>query len=251
MIALITPTGGRPEQIQLCAGFMVRQDYKGEVLWVIIDDGIQKTTDCITNDFREGWKIIKIFPEEKWKPGGNTQARNLLLGIEEVENYEVELIFIVEDDDYYSPQYLRKMIEGAGGYDLIGEQNTVYYNPVMRRYRYNRNDRHASLFQVAFRPTVISLFKTVCKVKQRFVDIILFKMASMYMIKLYDSNQHFAIGIKGLGGRPGIGQGHRLGMRMEADLSMTELKKLIGEDYVFYKDMYEPTSIHNRGRKIR
>jgi hypothetical protein len=107
-IALITPTGGRPKQIQLCAEFMRKQDYKGKVLWVLVDDVLPNTVDCVDLvDFRKSWQIVKVFPSPVWSVGQNTQARNLLIGIEIVKNHkDVEAVFIIEDDDYYNPQYL-------------------------------------------------------------------------------------------------------------------------------------------------
>lgn len=82
---------------------MKEQTYTGTVIWMIVDDGDPVTTDFITDDFREGWTIQKIYPKPVWQKGQNTQGRNLAAGIREIKKLDPELIFIVEDDDYYSP----------------------------------------------------------------------------------------------------------------------------------------------------
>src|SRR5512141_2168967 len=133
MIALITPTGARPKQIALCAKFMCRQDYTGKVLWVLVDDAEPVSVNQIPLAFRGHWEIRKLYPIPKWKVGMNTQARNLLAGIEYVKQRDdVEAIFIIEDDDYYGPQYLSTMVKKLEGYEIAGQQYTVYYNPVYR-----------------------------------------------------------------------------------------------------------------------
>jgi len=238
MIVLITPTGARPKQIELCMEFMANQDYTGEVLWIIIDDAIPVTTDCIPINFRLGWNIVKIYPKPEWQVGQNTQVRNLLAGLNEVKKHQsVETVFIIEDDDYYSPQYLRVMVEKMNGFELIGQICTVYYNPVVRCWMRNGNHHHASLFQTAFRKSVIPTFETVCMRRTNFVDSHLFRVfAGSFRTKvnLFDGRD-LAIGMKGLPGRTGIGMGHRAEIRMAPDPDFVMLKTLIGDDYKYYE----------------
>jgi len=234
-IALITPTGGRPKQIELCAKFMKHQDYEGDVLWIVVDDCVPITTDCIPSDFRAGWTINKIISPNKWVPGLNTQAKNLLMTISMVEQYKVDAIFIIEDDDYYSPQYLSTMIEKMKGFDVAGQMCTVYYNPIFRGWMRNANWKHASLFQVAFTPDMIPIFKKSCLIKRAFIDMSFFRIISglPYKVNLFDGKD-LAIGMKGLPGRTGIGMGHRAEIRMNRDPDLDKLKELIGDDYMYY-----------------
>lgn len=235
MIALITPTGGRPRQTNLCAKFMKHQDYEGKVLWIIVDDVDPITTDCIPSDFKGDWTICKIFPEPKWHDGiSNTQSRNLIVGLDMVSKYEVEAIFIIEDDDYYSPQYLSTMMEKMKGFDVAGQMCTVYYNPVFRGWMRNANWKHVSLFQVAFTPKMINLFTTSCLMKRAFIDMAFFRlMGKDIKVNLFDGKD-LAIGIKGLPGRTGIGMGHRAEVKMARDPDFAKLKELIGDDYMYY-----------------
>jgi hypothetical protein len=235
MVALITPTGGRPKQIKLCAEFMRRQDYQGEVLWVIVDDVIPITTNEISVDkgFLPNWRIEKILPEEKWTIGKNTQASNLLRGVEEVKKHKVDAIFIIEDDDYYPRNYLRIMLEHLKGYNVTGQIHSIYYNPRMETYTVNRNNNHCSLFRVAFTSAVLPIFERVCQTKPTFIDMNFFRILQGKGVNLFDGPP-LAIGIKGLSGRAGIGIGHKPTFKMTSDFGMNKLKSLIGEDYTFY-----------------
>ena len=244
MIALLTPTGGRLKQMELCAKFMKQQDYEGEVLWVLVV--IPVTVYYIKKSFRENWTIVKVYPEPAWSTGQNTQARNLLVGIKEIKKYlEIKAVFIIEDDDYYSPRYLRIMLSKLKGYDIAGEMYTIYYNPILRGYMRNINGYHASLFQIAFVPELLPIFEMVCATRVRFIDMDFFRtlLSQKKKINLFN-NMDLAIGIKGLPGRPGIGMGHkRVNNRLIADPELVKFKKFLGEDWIYY---YESTRIHNR-----
>jgi hypothetical protein len=235
MIALITPTGGRPKQIELCTKFMKHQDYEGKVLWVIVDDVDPTTISGIPSSFRDNWEIQRVYPEPKWKEGiKNTQSRNLIVGLNIVSKYEVEAIFIIEDDDYYSPQYLSTMMEKIKDNDVAGQRCTVYYNPIYRGWMRNANWKHSSLFQVAFTPKMIPLFETCCLMKRSFIDMAFFKLLGKdTKVNLFDGKD-LAIGIKGLPGRAGIGMGHHAEIRMTPDPEFVKLKELIGDDYMYY-----------------
>lgn len=236
MISLLTPTGARPKQIELCAEFMKRQDYKGDVLWVIVDDAEPRTTDFIKKDFRENWKIVKLYPERKWRPGMNTQASNMLSGLEVINKHKVEAILIIEDDDYYKPKYISNMINKLHGFDITGEQNTIYYNVARKLWYPNANRLHASLFQIAFTEALLPMFRNVCQENCKYIDMRFFRRAwgLKCKINLFD-DVRFSVGMKGLGGRMGIGFGHRANtVKMRADPELVKLKELLGKDYIYY-----------------
>jgi hypothetical protein len=229
MIILITPTGGRPKQIELCAKFMQNQDYSGQVLWIIIDDCEPRTTDFITEDFRENWQVIKIYPKPVWQPGQNTQGRNICTGINEAKKHNPKAIFIIEDDDYYKPFYLTKTLEKLEGFDLAGQMKTVYYNVTIKRWIENQNLEWSSLFQTAFTPTVIPVIESLYS--EKFIDFILFRQVSK--VNLFDGEK-LSIGIKGLQGRAGIGAGHGWIKHMTPDPESIVLKQFLNEDAKYY-----------------
>jgi hypothetical protein len=229
MIALITPSGGRPDQIKLCERWMQAQTYTGEITWILIDDCEDRT---ITDIERQGWDLIKIYPEPKWQFGQNTQARNISEGIKICKELQPDAIFIIEDDDYYKPVYLDEMMKRMGNFQIIGELNTIYYNVYFKRWVVNGNDKWSSLFQTAFTPDVIPLFEQCYS--EQFIDFVFFRLESR--INLFHAN-NLSVGIKGMNGRYGIGAGHGNQMNMESDPNFKKLFELIGPDAEYYRDM--------------
>jgi hypothetical protein len=216
---------------------MKRQTYTGKVVWIIVDDSLPRSTDIVTADFRPDWTIIKIYPMPLWTTGQNTQARNITAGINILANYkreEIEAIFIIEDDDYYRPRYLERMMANFSSYHLIGERNTIYYNVQWRRYITNPNTIHASLFQTAFKYDVIDIFKQC--IPNKFMDCVFWsKVPNKHLF--YEND--LAIGMKGMPGRGGIGAGHTRAMNMREDPNMNYLRSLIGEDANVYVTYYQ------------
>jgi hypothetical protein len=252
MIVLITPTGARPGQFDLCQFFMQRQTYSGKVVWIIIDDANPVSTAKVTDTFKPNWTIMKIYPKPVWLPGQNTQGRNIEAGINAVKvNFnlaDVEAIFIIEDDDYYRPQYLERMMARFQHVKVLGEMNTVYYNVYYRNYFINRNTSHVSLFQLAFRPEMIPLFASCYR--ERFIDFKFFEKlhSNMYVhrgeVGLFNES-NLALGMKGMPGRAGIGAGHGRLMNMLPDPQMLFLIKQIQGDSELYTKYYGRRDPHH------
>lgn len=236
MIALITPTGARKDQFNLCTVWMQKQTYAGKVAWIIVDDAHPRTTDSVVQTFRDGWDIHKVYPTPTWN-GTNTQARNIAAGVQcMLNNYkqsEIEGIFIIEDDDYYKPIYLERMMANFQNYSLIGEKNTIYYNVVYRRWVVNPNIAHASLFQTAFKVDAIRNLEVAFT--NKFIDSVLWSITpNKYLFREDD----LAVGMKGMPGRGGIGAGHSRAFVMKEDFDMRFLKQKIGEDAKYYEGYY-------------
>ena len=234
MIGLITPTGARQEQINLCQLWMSKQTYSGDVVWVIVDDAYPQTTNYIT---RPGWKIINVYPDPIWQSGENTQARNIAAGLNALlsayKREEIEAIFIIEDDDYYKPFYLERMMLRLNGFWAAGERHTIYYNVVTRRHVTNPNNYHSSLFQTAFKVEAIQELEN--SLWHRFIDSEFWK--NVKNGNLFNEG-NLAIGIKGMAGRGGIGAGHKIAMNMQTDINLNYLKSQIGEDIKYYEQYY-------------
>jgi len=234
MIALITPTGARENQLKLCAHYMAKQTYGGDLVWVIIDDALPRTSDFITDDFRTGWQVLKAYPAPPWQVGQNTQGRNLKAGIDLLlQHYspnKIEAIFIIEDDDYYRPNYLAVMMSLLDGCLVLGESHTIYYNVRLGRWIENQNDTWSSLFQTAFKPAALRWFNKLYG--EKFIDYAFFRLCEKP--KLFRTPDKLSIGIKGIEGRAGIGAGHGFIPHMIPDESGSKLIELLGEDANFY-----------------
>lgn len=234
MIALITTTGAREESFKLCAKWMKRQTYTGEVKWIIVDDALPCTTDSVGENFKENWDIVKIYPSPVWHEGENTQGRNIKAAVDFIKKSRCYFyaIFIIEDDDFYKPTYIEEMMRRMEDYDLIGETHTIYYNVVSRYYFNNNNEEHCSLFQTAFTPRVIPILEA--SYGEKFIDCLLWRNVQN---KLLFRAGNLAIGMKGMPGRFGIGAGHKL-FRKSNDEDMRFLKKEIKSDAKHYEEYF-------------
>lgn len=77
--------------------------------WIVVDDG--PTTMPLT------LQQTLIRPQPLWS-GENTQRRNLLAALNALET---DFILIIEDDDWYSPDYVAGMVSQLEDHGVVGE----------------------------------------------------------------------------------------------------------------------------------
>lgn len=225
MLHLMTATGARPQAWAICERLMAAQDYAGPVAWIIVDDGPEPQPVTFK---RDGWKLLVIRPTPLWKPGQNTQARNLRKGMEAVPA-DARLV-VIEDDDYYAPDWLTTVSAQLERAELVGECLARYYNIALRRGQQLRNDSHASLCSTAMRGRALDTFRAELRDDVKFIDINLWRQ--------HPSRHLFTggrvVGMKGLPGRGGIGMGHRSDFRGVEDAHFSLLRQWIGAGASLY-----------------
>lgn len=222
MLQLLTATGARPEAFALCQRWMSRQNYAGEIRWLIVDDGEQPQR--ISADFRANWELWHLRRKPHWTPGQNTQAANLLHGLREIDREHP--VVVIEDDDWYAPDWLTHVSEQLRHAELVGEKRARYYNVAGRTGRQLHNESHASLCATAMRGAVIGEFVAACESAPKFIDLQLWKSrAAKHLL-----DGHRVVGIKGLPGRAGIGMGHSSELQGQQDPHGALLRQWIGED---------------------
>ena len=222
MLTLLTATGMRPEAWAICEKLMMRQTYQGAVHWIIVDDGEQPQPITF---FRKGWVLSFIRPMPRWEEGQNTQARNLCAGLERVG--EDAKVAIIEDDDFYAPEYLEDVARWLDSADLVGESRARYFNVATGVGKQIANTQHSSLCSTAVKGPAIQALKDSVLRNNKFIDIDLWKK---YTGRTFLSQTQHVVGIKGLPGRSGIGMGHRLSGVAQAGL----LQQWIGGDSDLY-----------------
>lgn len=222
MLTILTMTGERPESFELCKRWMRNQTYRGAVRWLIVDDGrlAQRYSDTPA-----GWDIWVIRRAPYWEPGQNTQALNILAGLEHVDA-DARLV-VVEDDDYYHPHYLAAVDGWLETADLVGESHTLYVNLANATAHRNKNHAHASLCATAIKGAAIDRFREMAAGNHKFVDMKLW--GGFTGSKRLHASDH-VVGIKGLPGRAGIGAGHR----MIGALGIDQLRQYLGDDAQHY-----------------
>jgi hypothetical protein len=180
---------------------MLQQTYSGKVRWVIVDDG---EVEQPVNFKRDNWSIEIVRPSHRWTEGANTQQKNLLAGLQRINN--TENLVIIEDDDYYSDIYLETINEWLSDCELVGESEARYYNKKTKKYRQLANYFHSSLCSTAMKGRAIEFFRAVCMTHDNLIDLNLWKKYKGQK-RLYKTKM--VVGIKGMEGRAGIGAGHK------------------------------------------
>lgn len=226
MLTLLTATGCRPKAWAICEQLMLKQNYSGDVRWIIVDDG--EIPQPITFK-RDNWTLDIIRPKHRWERGLNTQADNLLAGLELVN--DSDRLVIIEDDDWYAHDWLKVVERHLDNAELVGEIQAKYYNIKINVGRQLQNTRHASLCSTGMRDDAIKTFKEVCIPNTKFIDINLWNKHKSKLLFTGDR----VIGIKGFEGREGIGMGHKSdfnGIKDNHDYDL--LKSWVGESYHYY-----------------
>lgn len=223
---LLTTTGARPVAWRMCREWMKRQTYTGAVHWIIVDDGQFPQS---TSDIKQGWDVTVIRPEPHWKPGQNTQYRNLLAGLEVVDDYIP--LAIIEDDDWYHPEWLSHCSKIIRDKVIAGESNNRYYNIRDRTYKRHLNapDKASLCATVMVWDGTKALREQLQtgRAHRRFVDMSLW--AEVGGGENIAEVTEYTVGIKGYPGRGGIGGGHRKGEpAMQPDPNCARLFEWVG-----------------------
>lgn len=221
MITLITPTGDRHISFKICEQWMSRQTMQFQQ-WIVVDDGKIPTVPVQNQIY------IRRNPSSQ---GHMSLADNMLAALPHVKG---DYVIIIEDDDYYRPDYIENMYKWLQRANIAGENKAIYYNIKCRYFYQNQNKKHASFCNTGFTRINISPLMRICESHDSFLDIKLWEGA--YGPKYLDNNEiKKCIGIKGMPGRLGIGSGHCT--KVSNDPLMIKLKNLIGQDYLVYKNL--------------
>lgn len=225
-ISLVTPTGGRPEAFALCERWMARQTVKFDQ-WIVFDDVSPRTAYP-----QNRVEVLRPLLKDEWQPGQNTLARNLLLGLQQTTG---DLIFFIEDDDYYPPDYIANTVSYWKGAErkpkALGYRKASYYHLPTSTHNVFHNMNYASLCQTVIHS---STKEQILSVLGGTIDVDFWALVEdLDGFCLIDDNGG-VIGIKGMPGRPGIGVGHKNQKGWFRDSNCRMLQKWVGQDYIHY-----------------
>lgn len=245
MLTVITPTGSRPAAFALCERMMARQVYDKPVRWIIVDDGPVSTPLTETTP-GPNWSQWILRPEPFWRPGDNTQARNLIEALDAAERLkglgEELRVVVIEDDDWYDPRWLATIDAALDRAELAGESHARYYNVRMRRGADLNNAHHASLRCSGMRGRGLAALRLALGEFSKAYD---FKMWRDPSPSKFLFQTHLTVGMKGLPGRPGIAAGHEdLAGRADRDLKL--LRAWIGDDADLYADFFKEDAMSGK-----
>jgi len=229
MIDIITPSGDRPLQFSLCVEWMKRQTFTDLVHWIVVDDSVEHYS---IPKMPDNWTVTHIKKEKDPNIKNSTQAINIMCAI---DHLKYDNIVMVEDDDYYSPEWLEVCYNSLKTHSLIGRDNIIFYNMYTKSYwdkSYKGFDTNA-MAQTALRSSLIPNLKNAC-----LLDMDPTGMVDHNLWKSVDKNDkillergpvEYVVGIKGLPGRAGMSNKHKQ-MLINSDNNFQALKSIIGID---------------------
>ena len=151
-ITVITPTCDRSEGFMLCERWMARQSFSFYE-WIVLDDGI-KPVNCTMGQRHY------LFTETRG-------AYSLVSKLSKVFDGTIpifgDVVAIVEDDDWYSSEYMKVAASRINGYDMIGEGCTFFYHVGARRYGQSNHRNNASLSQTIINKTLFPILANMTK----------------------------------------------------------------------------------------
>ena len=226
MITLITPTGDRPLAFALCQLWIKNQILKPDQ-WIVIDDGEIPLEPLVPMEY------VRRSPT----PGsGSTLIQNLSVAVPLIKG---DKVFIIEDDEYYAPDYVLRLSEYLNAREVVGICRSKYYHLPSGKFLRIGNVTHASLAQTSFRSTFLPSFISQLK-GDTYLDMRLWRvaMSGSRGFLFEDRAKSLYCGIKGLPGRAGIGAGHREGLyRAQDSAHRPQLREWVPVDFSYYFDI--------------
>lgn len=248
-ITCLTVTGDRPEAFELCRQWMDSQTVKPDQ-WLVIDDGF----DPMPKSLQTNMEYVRRNPTGS---EGHTLVPNLLTALPYIKG---DKILIVEDDDWYGPEYIHTMSYYLDVYDLVGEGAARYYLTPLMLFRRLHNKYHSSLCQTGFTRKVLPTFEK-CIPGNPYVDSRIWaaNVPNRYVFMDESDKLHLHCSMKGLKGRKGIGEGHNAtahNINYQLDVGLNQLITWVGEANarIYMKHVgqsFESARINGVGRGVK
>lgn len=231
--AILTPTGDRAAAFNRCLQMVSTQTVRPRE-WIIVDDGEIPLTDQM--DIPRWATYIRRIRQPDDPP--HTLSTNVLAGLDHVTQTKV---VIVEDDDWYAPDYAEFMLPYLDSAEMVGLNNIRYYHLAESMWKTGTHPRHTAFAQTAFKrgPAWASLVE-ICR--SNITDIREKGHLDLHWWRGFDGPKHLIqthpclhTGLKGGFGRPGLADGHqRTDPGYTPDPDGSYLGGCIGADRLFY-----------------
>lgn len=238
MISVITPTGHRPKAFDLCKRWMLQQTTPFDE-WIIVDD---------SGEVKFDHPKVRVLKNKS--ASENTQADSLRMGLSVANG---DIISIVEDDDYYPPNYLERVAftMQEHGLDILGESPATYYHIGETKWRKLKNETYACLSQTTVNKRLAKLLIGIVSADLVPIDSVLWAAVKRSLkVVTADSKQNIrsllldtrrVVGIKGIPGRRHSGFGWDTATKdwQSDDFQLTKLQSLIPikDDFELYKEL--------------
>ncbi len=185
MITLLTATNNRAKQFSYVQDCIKKQTYKGPLQWIVASTtGFEGYSFECNQLLLTGWS----------KPGRCDMNANLLAACLMAHG---DSIFIIEDDDYYSPGYLDYMLARLEEVPLLGLLPYHCYHLPSNTWELV-NSNYSPLASTAFRLEVMPTFQQCLGTGKKEVDQMLWVHWSKTLKRRsgFDTNLWHHIGLK-------------------------------------------------------
>jgi glycosyltransferase involved in cell wall biosynthesis len=212
-IVCIVPTrGDRPRMLKRCLEMLSRQTLQPVEVVLMNDPPLDPHVKDITWRYRNGFKrVIERHPD-------------------------VELILIIEDDDWYSNGYIEvfyKAWNEAGRPEIFGTGETYYYHLGLRKFYHQRHEERASAFSTGVTAAISRMMWP--SDDYSFVDLEMWKQLEG---KTFFVEPPISVGIKGYGEGKffgGIGHNDKWNGYRNSDDDLSWIRSVIDtESFNFY-----------------
>jgi len=229
-ISAVTPTGDRPEAFSLCLKWMSRQTVQ-PTEWIVSDDGLNQTVFS-------GPPFLKYFRRERKE---NEPPQTLLIQLRFLlEKVSGDYVFVIEDDDWYAPDYIETALKRLQQYKLVGLAKNQYYFLKDREYVQHQNLHHSSLCSTAFSAEIIKKVSALSVGDYPYVDLKIWRTLNCSKM-VFQDERVLVLGMKQLPGRCGYTytsnrDGRLSSASLKKDPDFTYLRKTVGrEDAAVYE----------------
>lgn len=155
-------------------------------------------------------------------------------GYDRLRNKNLDVIFLIEDDDWYSPTYIETMLHqwiSHGTPDIFGTDYTIYYHIYLKKFFRFDHDGRSSAMSTIIKP---DLDFPWCDDNEPYTDLHLWKTLKGIAFK---PEWHICMGIKHGIGKSG-GQNHLTRLhRYKHDLEIRNI--MDHESFVFYDKYFD------------
>ncbi len=236
MLTIVTTTHDRPFCFSLCEKWVARQTLQPDQ-WIVVNDSQEPQAYSYTM----GQEVVVRDQGQDKLP---SICENWLAALPLIKG---DVVAVIEDDDWYSPDYLATLVPLLDSVDMAGVSNAYYYTLPTRRWRKLGNKNHASLAATVFRASVLPQMARTCRVfKSVYLDMYLWAECGpvwpgtkTLIPQPLDDGRMLQVGFKRMPGARGLGMGHT-NQSGTYDSAWLTLRKWIGrEDAKVYKQVWE------------
>ena len=246
-ITCITPTGDREESFYELVTCMNNQNVKPDN-WIIVDDGITPIAEDVKESIKVPFTYIRETPVEY-----HSLSRNMRTALSTIENGD---IIMIEDDEWYGPDYIAKRHRDLDITYLAGDLYRHRYSLSNGgTYGVSKQSGFSCLHSTAFRSEILTdVMAAIGTSNKHNVDVRIWDMAKTdkyipYMI--YRNEKPYMVTIKAWpNGRAGTMGLHRRPLGSK-DADHSQLFKWLGDDYDRYvKYIHDANDVYTFSRDM-